>query len=402
VGLAEHPTNVHPGTGIVAHLGSTIVVLLPSTAEHRLVAKRVLDTCREAADDGGVTVVRRLAGVLGETDPQDAPPVAVVADAGEGGETAVLLHGDLDVVVHGVAGPERLSGSTVATWVDRVLPSGWTRLEVVATGQEPPPFDPLVDLREGTVHGGGITIVAAVAAEPSAPAPADVPEPPPTAPLTSVAPEPPPTPAVTGELRAPAAPREFVAVDLGADDDEVEERKPLKVVTAEVQAEPEPDDEGPPKVLGIVCKNGHFNDPDVLYCATCGISMAQQTQNLVEGPRPALGVLVLDDGATFLVDSDYVIGREPHGAPEVVGGDARPLVLADTQRTLSRVHAKVVLDGWQVKVLDAGSANGTYIASGTAQQWTPVGSQGPVPISPGTHLLVGHRTFVFETHRGTG
>jgi hypothetical protein len=388
--LADHPTQVHSGSGIVAHLGSTIVVVLPSTAEHSTTAKKVLDAARGAVDGGGVTVVRRLAGVLGETDPKDAPPVAVIADAGDGGETAVLLHGPIDVVVHRDGAPERLSGASVSSWVDRVLPAGWSRLELVATGSDAPPYDPLVDLREGTVAGSGVTVVGT--ASPTSTDGAD----PPTTPVATLAPEPPPPPPTTGDAAPP--PRDFVAISFD-EPDEVEDRRPLRVVTADVDGEP-PDEDVAPKVLGTVCKNGHFNDPDVLYCATCGISMAQQTQNLVEGPRPALGVLVLDDGATFLVDSDYVIGREPHQATEVVGGDARPLVLTDTQRTLSRVHAKVVLDGWQVMVIDAGSANGTYIAEGSAQQWTPIGAQAPVPIRPGTHLLVGHRTFVFETHRG--
>jgi hypothetical protein len=257
--------------------------------------------------------------------------------------------------------------------------------------------------------------VATPAAAPTVPPPAAPPPPPPTpvdaaastaappdAVLPTAATEPPPLPP-TGPMPAPPE-RDFVAVSLDDGDDEPDQRAPLAVISADLEpaAVAAADPDAPPRVLGIVCKNEHFNDPNVLYCSVCGISTAQQTQNLVEGPRPALGVLVLDDGTTFLVDRDYVIGREPHHAPEVQGGDARPLPLADTQRTLSRVHAKVLLDGWQVTVIDAGSANGTYVADSKAQQWTPIGQQRPVPIQPGTHLLVGHRTFVFETHRGTG
>lgn len=391
--ISDQPTQVHPGMGVVAHLGSAIVLVLPQTAEQRGTTKTLLDASREAADAGGVSLVRRLAGALGDTAPEDAPPVAVVADAGAGGELAILLHGAIDALVHRADGTERLSGADVPTWIDRVLSPGWQRIDLLSAGAEPPPHDPFLDLHAGTVGGAGITLVSSDAPEVSD---ASAPE---TEPSPAVASEPPPPP-VTAE--PDLAPREFVAVSFDdlEDDEDDDGRAPLKVVTADVQVEPEP--EASPTVLGIVCKNDHFNDPDVLYCAICGISMAQQTANLVEGPRPALGVLVLDDGTTFLVDSDYVIGREPHHAPEVVAGDARPLALADTQRTLSRVHARLVLDGWRVLVLDAGSSNGTYVASGDAQQWTPVGSQSPVPIRPGTHLLVGHRTFVFETHRGTG
>jgi len=396
--LAERTTQVHPGDGVVAHLGAAVVVALPSSAEHRTTTGAVLETTRRALPNGGVTVVRRLAGLLGDVDPEDVPPLAVIADAGEAGEVAVLLHGPADLLVHTGGTSERLSGADAATWVDRVLPSGWDRLEIVATGGVAPPFDPLVDLRDGSVSGGGATIASSTAADTSSAAPPSGPPPEDPATVAQQVVPPPPMP----EPTAPPPARPFLSVSLQDDDDAP--RLPLAVVTADVPAEAvaAADPEAPPTVLGIVCKNDHFNDPNVLYCSVCGISAAQQTQNLVEGPRPALGVLVLDDGTTFLVDSDYVIGRDPHHAPEVTSGDARPLPLADTQQTLSRVHAKVLLDGWQVMVVDAGSANGTYVADGKAQQWSPVGQQQPVPINPGTHLLVGHRTFVFETHRGTG
>lgn len=407
MGIADHPTQVHPGAGVVAHLGGALVVALPDSAEHRTTTARVLEVARGSVADGGVTVVRRLAGVLGETDPKDAPPLAVLADAGD--DLAVLLHGGIDLAVHRDGTEEQLSGSSVPTWVDRVVPGGWQRLVVVPAGGDAPPYDPLVDLREGTVGGTGVTVVAAgspaAAGEPqAAAAPAGEPaaEDDATALSPAVGAEPlPPPPATTGE-RPPA--RDFVSVSFDEDDedDDHEASGPLPVVTAEVEAPaPAPGDpDAPATVLGVSCSRGHFNDPSVLYCSTCGISMVQQTQNLVEGPRPALGVLVLDDGTTFLVDRDYVIGREPDQAPEVGTGEARPLPLADTQRTLSRVHARVVLDGWQVKVVDAGSSNGTYIAADDATQWTPVSTEQPVAITPGTHLLVGHRTFVFETHRG--
>ena len=53
------------------------------------------------------------------------------------------------------------------------------------------------------------------------------------------------------------------------------------------------------RVRGVYCKNEHFNDPRMLFCAVCGINMVQQTPVLVEGPRPPLGVVVVDDGAVF-------------------------------------------------------------------------------------------------------
>ena len=41
-------------------------------------------------------------------------------------------------------------------------------------------------------------------------------------------------------------------------------------------------------VRGVLCKNGHFNNPISAFCSSCGISMVQLTHNPVEGVRPPL------------------------------------------------------------------------------------------------------------------
>ena len=70
---------------------------------------------------------------------------------------------------------------------------------------------------------------------------------------------------------------------------------------------------------------------------------------------------MLDDGTTFAVDYDYVIGREPEYSELVQTGRARPLVLEDSTLRLSRKHAHILLREWEVLVEDAHSANGTRI-----------------------------------------
>ena len=84
-----------------------------------------------------------------------------------------------------------------------------------------------------------------------------------------------------------------------------------------------------PIIQGVYCKNGHFDDPEALFCAICGISMNQQTLVPRPGERPPLGVLLLDDGSVFQLDSDYVVGREPSLDGSVAAGKARPLRVAD-------------------------------------------------------------------------
>ena len=97
-------------------------------------------------------------------------------------------------------------------------------------------------------------------------------------------------------------------------------------------------------VIGVLCKHGHFNDPKVPYCSVCGISMTQLTRVPAPGPRPPLGVLTLDDGTAYPLERGYVLGRTPARDELVRSGRASPLPLAD--RTVSRVHARVLPNGW--------------------------------------------------------
>lgn len=150
-----------------------------------------------------------------------------------------------------------------------------------------------------------------------------------------------------------------------------------------------------------MCPNRHFNDPAAPFCAVCGISMGNRTLNLVEGPRPPLGVLIFDGGGSCLLDTDYVVGREPENDATVASGGAAPLILEDPDRTVSRVHARFVIDGWTVRVIDAGSANGTFIAPPAEEAWIPLTPNTPTAITPGTRIRLGQRVVLFDTYQRT-
>ena len=155
-----------------------------------------------------------------------------------------------------------------------------------------------------------------------------------------------------------------------------------------------------PIIQGVYCKNGHFDDPEALFCAVCGISMNQQTLVPRPGERPPLGVLLVDDGSVFQLDTDYVVGREPSLDSSVASGKARPLRVSDDSGIVSRVHARVQLDGWRVLVTDLGSANGTRVLlprQPTGQQLVP---QVPVVLAAGSQVDLGGRGFRYESHRG--
>jgi len=155
-----------------------------------------------------------------------------------------------------------------------------------------------------------------------------------------------------------------------------------------------------PLIQGVYCKNGHFDDPEALFCAICGISMNQQTLVPRPGERPPLGVLLLDDGSVFQLDSDYVLGREPSLDASVAGGTARPLRIADDTGIVSRVHARVHLDGWRVLVTDLGSANGTRVLLPGQPADQPLVPQVPIVLATGSQVDLGGRGFRYESHRG--
>ena len=155
-----------------------------------------------------------------------------------------------------------------------------------------------------------------------------------------------------------------------------------------------------PLVQGVYCKNGHFDDPQALFCAICGISMNQQTLVPRPGERPPLGVLLLDDGSVFQLDSDYVVGREPSLDASVAEGKARPLRISDETGIVSRVHARVHLDGWRVLVTDLGSANGTRVLLPGQQTDQPLVPQLPIVLATGSQVDLGGRGFRYESHRG--
>jgi len=153
-------------------------------------------------------------------------------------------------------------------------------------------------------------------------------------------------------------------------------------------------------IQGVYCKNGHFDDPEALFCAVCGISMNQQTLVPRPGPRPPLGVLLLDDGSVFQLDKDYVIGREPSLDASVAAGRSRPLRIADESGIVSRVHARVHLDGWRVLVTDLGSANGTRVTLPRRDGEQGLLAQIPILLAPGSQVDLGGRIFRYESHRG--
>jgi hypothetical protein len=341
---------------------------------------RLMQQVRAAAGSGGRALARSLAGALA-TDV-DLPPFALVADGDPG--LVVLVHGAMRATFEGPA-PLTISGRDVATWVDRVvddpvralvlLPDDGTSLDWAP----PTPYE----LVAGAVPANALRIAAAHRD----------PDDPPTATAADAAADP-----------APLPPSAFPGGRIETIDgtDIVDVRPPLPISTG--AAPPiEEVKSGAELVEGVLCSREHLSSPSSAYCGVCGIAMVHRTHNVVVGPRPPLGVLVFDDGTTYTLDAGYVIGREPEDDPRVMAGRARPLVLDDPDRGVSRHHAEVVLDGWDVLIVDRGSTNGTFVYDDVSERWERLARDVPFALAPSMRVALGKRTFVFETpHQAPG
>lgn len=160
--------------------------------------------------------------------------------------------------------------------------------------------------------------------------------------------------------------------------------------------ESDDDDHPQVEVAGLRCGRGHFNHPYAANCAWCGLSMIQVSHVMVKQPRPPLGVLVVDGQASFTLDADYVLGRQPHVRPEVDGHKVREIVLS-ADRAISRAHAAVRLVDWDVVVEDLGSGIGTWVQQrGQLPFQLPPGH--PVPLAPGAVVHLGPHRLTYHSH----
>jgi FHA domain len=410
------------------------LVLLGSLADGDLLDS-LLDALAQTADRGGDG--DQLADVLTEVLVSDdvwpgiraGQPGPAVAAFGPGrGGLSVLVTGSAWTEITTSDGTQRLAAGPPATVLRATIGSPVLAVHAgLGSGAtERPGTDRFSRLDRGRVRAGGLSYYPVTAAAPAPPPPAwpaAEPTPPKAAPPKAAPPQAAPPAAPPKAARPEAAPpqaappraaedlvpdepapadggppTEFSAVLLGPETSDARPRPPLPVSRPPSgQAASNPAE---PMILGVYCKNEHFNDPDARFCAVCGISMNQQTLTPRPGPRPPLGVLVLDDGAVLQLDADYVVGREPTLDAAVASGRARPLRIADAAGTVSRVHAYIQLDDWRVMVTDLGSANGTMIRTSDQAPPRALVPRVPAPLQPGSRVDLGSCGFRYESHRG--
>jgi hypothetical protein len=151
------------------------------------------------------------------------------------------------------------------------------------------------------------------------------------------------------------------------------------------------------QVLGVHCARGHFTDPTVAYCPTCGLSMLQATRTPVLGTRPPLGVLILHDGTTHPLTHDLELGREPGTGTTAGTGQVGHVRITDP--TVSRRHARLELHDWQVRLVDTGSTNGTFISTPGNPTWTRLPPGEAVTLPPGAVAALGNHQIRYHSYR---
>lgn len=453
---------VHPGSGVV-HRGPDVLLVVPTVSPALVEAtSELVALCGDVPDPTGRRRVRRAARLLTEAEPEDLPEFALVIDAGDHltvlvhGDVTVSVTGEQDLsfsAAESLAWVERVVPLPYET-VTIDSPSGRSGRAALEPARGLP-----LDLLAGTVPGGGATLQRGATAtsasertaEPGAQELARVLERP--AYLRS---------RTGGPAKGPAEAEVSGRVPAGASAAPDARREPGHAAEPAAAAEPvtaapagsrdgsppareASDSAGGRTVLrqtvqvrrvslarhgrpaggarraplpvgaatggsltaahgqvvlieGVLCPAGHLNEPGAGTCAPCGAPMGAASPRVTQ-PRPPLGVLVTDEGAVYTVTTDYVIGRDPEHAPDVVAGRARALVLRDAENSTSRVHARLTVSGWEVQVTDSGSANGTFVSSGgPAGPWNAVYREPGTPLRPGDRVRLGKRQLLFDRY----
>ncbi|MFX4272004.1 FHA domain-containing protein [Propionibacteriaceae bacterium Y1685] len=112
-------------------------------------------------------------------------------------------------------------------------------------------------------------------------------------------------------------------------------------------------------VLAALCNLQHPNPPQAQQCSRCGGQVPPQNPRLVT--RPVLATLRSSSGDQVDVDRAVRIGRSP--SANRVSRDKMPrlMTVPSPSHDISRTHVEVEPDGWNLRVTDQHSTNGTTL-----------------------------------------
>ena len=148
-------------------------------------------------------------------------------------------------------------------------------------------------------------------------------------------------------------------------------------------------------VRSLVCLEcGSPNPPSASHCRGCDALLATASTDVRDVPQPVLGVIQLSDGREEILNADLLIGRNP--TYERLRPHQRAVVHGQHDRSVSRRHVELRLDGWRVLATILAEASGTTIESldGAAADLNP-GS--PRELLPGDTVRFGDAWLHFFT-----
>jgi hypothetical protein len=357
--LDDYGCRIGPGDGIAARFGGVAAMVPAWEQQHRAVLDQILDVVEHGGEQRatGRVLCRRLASLLANVDPAVVPTFVALAAAEDG--LAVFVHGEIDVAVRRPEGEETVSGRHVATWVDRILDEPIDSIAVAPEGGDVADLDERLDLRAGVVPAGSLLLASRERLPTERGEPVEAPD---------------------------RAARAKTTLDGGAEG--------VDELRAEVLASSSPHAASPPEEA-----SGAFRT-----IALRGVALDEPRAPLPIGGEPPadqpavappLGLLLFDDGTTFSLDSEVVVGREPESDSRVASGEAQPLVITDAERSVSRLHLRIAVHGDKVELVDLRSANGTAVRRTRESAWHPLTPGVATTIVPDTEVRLGDRTFVF-------
>jgi len=113
-----------------------------------------------------------------------------------------------------------------------------------------------------------------------------------------------------------------------------------------------------PNVMAVFCEAGHPNPVHASSGRGCEGAITSRTGQV---ERPVLGVLRVSSGATAILDTDVIIGRLPQGTSSTAAQRPRLLAVPSPGKAISKTHCAVRVEGWDMRVEDLGSTNGTFL-----------------------------------------
>ncbi|MFD0365894.1 FHA domain-containing protein [Nocardia sp. GCM10030253] len=400
---------------VVAHRGrGRLTPQSPAVLALESLAELIREASEQQPAGPGALVARQATRWLMKHAEQISPGEPIdfgVLSAADTGGVAIFLHGSVTAVLAGDSTFEQYRGSDSAFTVDRVatVPARAIALFVDdAKGRIPelPAERGIGWLVEGIAQAGGAIVWSdPVRGRSGVVGQADPHRriPPPTARIDSEqAPtaEPAPDPYPTGTQASTAM------LDSSEDQQAIDPHfAPTQLGGTNPAPRPDPDLQRrleatakatalTVKVLGFKCARAHPSDPRSAFCTVCGMPV-DQTQQLIEVVRPPLGMLILDDGMTYMLAADAVIGRDPEHSEQAQRGLV-PLKVDDSSGGMSRAHAEIMLVNWDVSVVDRGSTNGTRTRMPGYRDWVRLATDQPMLLVPGVEVMIGNRVLRFE------